>query len=118
MLIVLTHLSDDSSSIYYHRPRQCSGQVRDSYSKFSQLNLDAVLSLLVGIATRFAGATTNLRFTDAARTRHIRLEVLRVINAALTPLSEAIDDLTALEGVLEERRLLAVRKVRARRDQQ
>ena len=66
----------------------------------------------MGITSRLASATNNLHFTTASRSRHVRLEVLRVIDAALSPLSEALDDLTAIEGVLEERRLLAVRRPR------
>jgi hypothetical protein len=116
-MIVSNSFSDDSSSSY-HRPCQCSGQIRESKRRFHNLHLEAILGLLVGVTTRLTSAVTLLRFADASRSRHISLDVLRVIDATLVPLSETIDELTALEAVLDEHRQTAARRVRQPRQDQ
>ena len=95
--------SDSSSDISlgsYRRTLQCHRGIKVSERSYSELNLEALLSLLVGVSARLSAAVTSLRLD--ANADEVR-ETLRIFEGALRPLSKSLDELTALEGVLLSR---------------
>ncbi len=56
---------------------------------------------VVGVSARLSASITTLRFDDDLG--RVARETLRILNGALKPLSESLDVLTALEGVLLSR---------------
>ncbi len=98
--------SDSSSGISagsYHRNRQCSPAIKLSARRYSLLNGDALLCLIVGITARLSAIATNLNYEDVFGNGRIVRESIRVCNGALRPLSEALDELSAVEAALEDR---------------
>jgi hypothetical protein len=77
------------------------------------LNVDALLCLIVGITARLSAIATNLNYEDVFGNGRIVRESIRVCNGALRPLSEALDELSAVEAALEDR-LQAIEDARER----
>ncbi len=59
----------------------------------------------MGVATRLANVVAALQFSVGLGSRRVPRDVIRVLDAALIPLSESLDALMALENVLDSRRL-------------
>ena len=72
---------------------------------YSSLGTDDALSFIVGVATRLANVVAALQFSVGLGSRRVARDVIRVLDAALIPLSESLDALMALENVLDSRRL-------------
>jgi hypothetical protein len=97
----------------FFRTRQCHSAVKSQSLKYSALTVDSLLCLIVGVMTRLQAVVTSLRYEDVFGAGRIMRETIRVCSGALYPLSEALDELTALENALEER-LLMIQRHRAR----
>ncbi len=108
--------SDSSSGISagsYRRDRQCSAAIKLSARRYSMLNVDALLCLIVGIAARLSAIATTLNYENVYGTGRIVRETIRVCSSALSPLSEALDELSAVEAALADR-LLVIEDARDR----
>ena len=98
----------DSSSEFslgsYRRTRQCSRSIKMSERHYSDLKLEALLSLLVGVTARLSASITTLHFVDdhTGNGRDVR-DTLRILTGALKPLSHSLDEMTAIEGALLDR---------------
>ena len=98
--------SDSSSDISlgsYRRSRQCCRSIKQSERNYSSLKLEALLSLIVGKSVRLSSSISSVRFDDDTGNGRVVRESLRIPNGALSPLSESLDELTALEGALLSR---------------
>ncbi len=81
--------------------------------KYSDLTVDSLLSLIVGVTARLQAVITVLRYEDVISSAgRITRETVRVCSSALDPLTEALDELTALEIALDDR-LLRIQRHRA-----
>jgi hypothetical protein len=99
--------SDSSSGISnssYRRYRQCSPAIKLAANRYSTLTVDALLCLIVGITRRLAAVCTALNYDNAVvgKSRLVR-ESIRICTGALLPLTEALDDLSAVEAALDDR---------------
>jgi hypothetical protein len=81
--------------------------------KYSALTVDSLLCLIAGVTARLQAVITGLRYEDVFGAGRIMRETIRVCSGALDPLTEALDELTALESALEDR-LLMIQRHRAR----
>ena len=98
--------SDSSSDISvgsYRRDRQCSRAIKLSARRYSLLSVDALLCLIVGITARLSAIATNLNYENVFGNGRIVRESIRVCSGALGPLSEALDELSAVEAALADR---------------
>ena len=57
----------------------------------------------MGVTARLSAVVTALRYENVVGNGRIVRETIRVCNGALDPLSEALDELSALENALEDR---------------
>ena len=107
--------SSDSSSGFssssYRRLRQNSRGIKNAEQKFESLHLEALLSLVVGVATRLSVAVSALKYSNVTGNGRIIRETMRLVNGALDPLTDSIDELSALEGALLQH-LLRIEGVR------
>ena len=71
---------------------------------YSDLKLEALLSLLVGVTARLSASITTLHFVDdhTGNGRDVR-DTLRILTGALKQLSHSLDEMTAIEGALLDR---------------
>ena len=98
--------SDSSSSLSdtpFFRTRQSTRAVKLNALKYSALHVDALLCLIVGVSARLNAVVTALRYEDVFGTGRIMRESIRVCSSALEPLSEALDELVAIEDALDDR---------------
>ncbi len=111
--------SDDSSGYSdtpFFRTRQCNRAVKVNAHKYSALTVDALLCLIVGITARLKTVVTGLRYENVFGNRRIIRESIRVCSGALDPLSEALDELTAVEAALDDRlEMIARARIRSAR---
>lgn len=110
----------DSSSIVsdtpFYRTRQSTRAVKLNALKYSALHVDALLSLIVGVTARLSAVVTTLRFEDVVGTGRIIRDSIRVCTSAIGPLSEALDELVAIEDALDDRlRMIERSRVRSAR---
>ncbi len=93
----------------FFRTRQCHSAVKLQSRKYSALTVDSLLCLVLGVAARLQAVVTGLRYEDVFGAGRIMRETIRVCNGALDPLTEALDELTALENALEDRLQMIMR---------
>ncbi len=93
----------------FFRTRQCHSAVKLQSLKYSALTVDSLLCLVLGVAARLQAVVTGLRYEDVFGAGRIMRETIRVCNGALDPLTEALDELTALENALEDRLQMILR---------
>ena len=113
----LEESDSDSSSGYsdtpFYRHRQCNQAIKVNAHKYSALTVDALLCLIVGITARLKAVATNLCYENVTGTGRVIRESVRVCSGALNPMSEALDELTAVEAALSDR-LDMIARARAR----
>ncbi len=90
----------------FFRTRQCHSAVKMQSLKYSALTVDSLLCLIVGITARLQAVVTGLRYQDVFGAGRITRETIRVCSSALDPLSEALDELTAVENAHRHRQPL------------
>ena len=94
--------SSDISMGFYRRSRQWCRSIKQSERNYSALNLEALRLCWVWLwACRSDSPLPSPRYAWwCHRQWPVVRDTLRILNGILTPLSESLDELTALEGAL------------------
>lgn len=97
---------EDSSSESSSPPRlmlspRNAFAMREGVAHFAHMPTDAVLSQIVGIATRLSATIAQLKYSRVSGDVRICKDCIRVAHSAASAVSKAVADLLALEVVLE-----------------